>query len=229
MRATAVTRSTRRRRFVTVLAFIALVAALVPRPVAAATPDPVLLVHGFTGSPTSFSTMLQRLTAAGRTAAAIDLPSEDNIVNARAIRDFAAARGWTRFDIVGHSMGGLSSRYFVKSLGGTVSVDAYVSLGTPQYGINSACLLPTNYGGQMCPSRTFIRNLNTGDDTPPATHYTTLYSTSDSYVPATSSRLDGGACHVQVSGVSHSGLLTNEGVHNATLAALDRICVGTFK
>ncbi len=229
MRAAAIRQSPRRRRLVTVLAFVALVAALTPRPAAAATPDPVLLVHGFTGSPTSFSTMLQRLTDAGRTAAAIDLPSEDNIVNARAIRDFAAARGWTRFDVVGHSMGGLSARYFLKSLSGTASVDAYVSLGTPQYGISSACVLPPSYGGQMCPRSSFLKNLNQGDDTPPDSYYTTLYSTSDTYVPATSSKLDGGACHIQVSAVSHSGLLTDTGVYNATLAALDRTCVGTFK
>ena len=223
-----VLQSIRARRLAAAFALAALVAAVLPGP-AGATPDPVLLVHGFTGSPTSFNTMLSRLQAAGRVAAAIDLPSEDNIVNARAIRDFAAARGWRRFDLVGHSMGGLSSRYFIKSLNWTATVDAYVSLGTPQYGIYSACLLPTTYGGQMCPSRSFIKSLNTGDDTPTATYYSTLFSTSDGYVPSSSARLDGGACHVQFSGVSHSGLLTHSGVYAATVAALDRVCQGTFK
>ena len=60
---------------------------------AAAEPDPVLLVHGYRGSPSTWGDMIARFADQRRTAVAIDLPSEDNIVNARAIRDFIAARG----------------------------------------------------------------------------------------------------------------------------------------
>jgi triacylglycerol lipase len=185
-------------------------------------------VHGFRGNPGSFNTIVSRLQAAGRVAVAIDLPSEDNIVNARAIRDLVTARGWSRFDLVGHSMGGLSARYFIKSLNWTATVDSYVSLGSPQYGISSACLLPASYGGQMCPLRSFLKNLNAGDDTPTGAYYTTVFSTSDVYVPVNTARLDGGACHVQFAGVTHAGLLTDGGVHGALVAALDRGCKGTF-
>jgi triacylglycerol lipase len=194
----------------------------------AADPDPILLVHGFRGSPTTFTEMIGRFAAVGRTAVAIDLPTEDNVVNANAIRDFIAARGWTRVDIVGHSMGGLSSRQFVKFVASTAVIDSYVSLGTPQYGIYSACLLPNNYGGQMCPTRTFLRTLNSGDDTPGSTKWTTLYSTADAYVPNSSSRLDGGACHIKVSGVGHNDLDNDAGVFNHVLAAVDGTCTGTF-
>jgi triacylglycerol lipase len=197
-------------------------------PAVAAGPDPVLLVHGFRGSPSTFGELIARFAGAGRTAVAIDLPGEDNVVNANAIRDFIAARGWTRVDIVGHSMGGLSSRQFIKFVASGVTVDSYVSLGTPQYGIYSACLLPNSYGGQMCPTRTFIRTLNSGDDTPGATKWTTLYSTSDEYVPNSSSRLDGGACHIKVSGVRHNDLDNDLAVFNHVLAAVDGTCTGTF-
>lgn len=166
---------------------------------AAAEPDPILLVHGYRGNPSTWSDMIARFAAQGRTAVAIDLSSEDNIVNAKAIGSFIAARGWKRVDIVGQSMGGLSARQFVKFVKSTASVDSYVSLGTPQYGINSACILPGWYGGQMCPSSAFLRDLNRRDDTPGKRAWTTIYSTSDELVPNSSSRLDGGACHVQVS------------------------------
>ena len=104
--------------------------------------------------------MIARFAAQGRTAVAIDLPSEDNVVNANAIRDFITAQGWSRVDLVGQSMGGLSARQFVKFVKSNVVVDSYVSLGTPQYGIYSACVLPGYYGGQMCPTSSFLRALN---------------------------------------------------------------------
>jgi triacylglycerol lipase len=197
--------------------------------VAAAEPDPVLLVHGYRGSPTTWSDMIARFAAEGRAAVAIDLPSEDNVVNARAIRDFISARGWSRTDIVAQSMGGLSARQFIKFLKSSSTIDSYVSLGTPQYGITSACLLPSWYGGQMCPSSTFLRDLNRRDDTPGKTAWTTIYSTSDEYVPNASSRLDGGACHVQVSGVGHNEMDNDAGIFAHVLAAVDGACTGTFK
>jgi triacylglycerol lipase len=196
---------------------------------AAAEPDPILLVHGYRGDPSTWSDMIARFAAEGRTAVAIDLPSEDNVVNARAIGDFIAAQGWTRVDIVGQSMGGLSARQFIKFVATSATIDSYVSLGTPQYGIYSACLLPVRYGGQMCPSSTFLRDLNRGDDTPGATYWTTIFSTSDEFVPVSSARLDGGACHVQVSGVRHNDMDNDAGIFVSVLAAVDRQCTGTFK
>jgi len=198
----------------------------------AADPDPVLLVHGYRGDPSTWADMIARFEAKGRTAVAIDLPSEDNVVNAARIRDFIAANGWSRVDLVAQSMGGLSARQFVKFLEYSATIDSYVSLGTPQYGIYSACLLPTNYGGQMCPTRSFLRTLNDGDDTPGQTSWTTIYSTSDGYVPTSSSRLDGGACHVQVSGVKHNDMDNDAGIFKHVLAAVDTVdgtCTGTFK
>lgn len=222
-----------RRRLVAV-SLAAIAALSVIAPAAANTPDPILLVHGWRGSPTTWGDMIARFAAEGRTAVAIDLTSEDNVRNAAQIRDFIAAKGWTKVDIVGQSMGGLSARYYVKFLGPTV-VDTYVSLGTPQYGIYSACLLFQSSGGQMCPSSSFMRNLNNGDDTPAgagatAVSWTTIYSTGDIYVPNSSSRLDGGACHVQVSGVGHNDMDNDAGIFAHVLAAVNRQpCTGTFK
>lgn len=195
----------------------------------AADPDPVLLVHGYRGDPSTWSDMIARFAAEGRTAVAIDLPSEDNVVNAAAIRDFIKDKGWTRVDLVAQSMGGLSARYFVKSLESSAKIDSYVSLGTPQYGIYAACILPPSYGGQMCPTSGFLRDLNRKDDTPGNAAWTTIYSSSDEYVPNASSRLDGGACHIQVSGVLHNDMDNEAGIFTHVLAAVDGTCTGTFK
>lgn len=228
--------NTSRRRSVSrrVIASLGLIALLAMSGAGAGTalaadPDPVLLVHGYRGDPSTWSDMIARFAADGRTAVAIDLPSEDNVVNAAAIRDFIKDKGWSRVDLVAQSMGGLSARYFVKFMKSSAKIDSYVSLGTPQYGIYAGCILPPSYGGQMCPTSRFLGDLNRKDDTPGNAAWTTIYSTSDEFVPNESSRLDGGACHVQVSGVLHNDMDNDAGIFTHVLAAVDGTCTGTFK
>ena len=220
-------RGLRRRLIAVVFAAVAAIGAVAP--VAATTNDPILLVHGWRGNPATWADMQSRFAGQGRTAYAIDLLSEDNVKNAAQIRDYIKAKGWAKVDIVAQSMGGLSARHYLKFLGPTV-VDSYVSLGTPQYGIYSACLLFQSAGGQMCPTSSFLRNLNSGDDTPGSVGWTTIYSTNDGVVPTSASRLDGGACHVQVSGVGHNDMDNNQAIFDHVLAAVNRLpCTGTFK
>ncbi len=210
----------------------ALVALALAAPVAAAAPaapDPILLVHGYRGDPSTWADMKAFLEANGRVVEAIDLATEDNVKNAEAISAFIAAKGWARVDLVGQSMGGLSARHFTKALRGNVVVDSYTSLGTPQYGIYAACLLPVTYGGQMCPSSSFLRTLNNGDDTPGTTTWTTIYSKNDEVVPNSASRLDGGACFVQVTGPRHNDMDNDPVVMAHVLASVDGTCTGTFK
>lgn len=218
-----------RRRFVAVGFALTLLAGGAAPTMAAVPPDPILLVHGWRGDPSTWDDMIANFAAAGRTAEAIDLASEDNVVNAKAIQDYIAAKGWSRVDIVAQSMGGLSARQYIKFLKPTV-VDTYTSLGTPQYGIYAACLLGISNGGQMCPSSSFLRNLNSGDDTPGSVYWTTIYSRTDGVVPNSSSRLDGGACFVfEDPGVGHNDMDNDPTIFQHVLAAVDRTCVGTFK
>jgi triacylglycerol lipase len=204
------------------------VAALAPVSAAATPPDPVMLVHGYRGDPSTWADMKAFLEANGRTVVAIDLPGEDNITNAKAIGSALKRLGWKRVDLVGQSMGGLSARWFAKYVKSPVTLDAYVSLGTPQYGLWETCVLPAWYGGQMCPTSSFLAKLNAGDDTPGSAAWTTIYSTNDELVPNDSSRLDGGACFVQVSGPDHNSMDNDPAVQAATLAAVDGACPGTF-
>jgi triacylglycerol lipase len=218
------------RRAITLATTLALIAiATGVAPVAAAAPDPVLLVHGYRGSPATWASMTAYLKAHGHpTVHAIDLPGENNLTNARVIRDTLRSLRWKNVDIVGQSMGGLSARWFVKFLAKGTRVDAYVSLGTPQYGIWTACALPSTYGGQMCPTSSFLADLNAGDDTPGSLDWTTIYSTGDELVPNSASRLDGGACFVQVEGIGHNDMDNDASVQAATSAALGGSCPGTF-
>jgi triacylglycerol lipase len=204
------------------------VAMLWTGPASAAPSPPVLLVHGFESSPATFRTMAARLVRDGRTVYAIALPGQDNVVNAGAIRSFVIAHRLRRVDIVAHSMGGLSSRWFIKFLRGSVILRHYVTLGTPQHGLWLACLAPPDHGGQMCPIGDFLGRLNAGDDTPGAARYTSISSTGDGIVPPSLARLDGGACLVQDDGVSHFALLTDTRVYRQVVDALDGRCPPAF-
>lgn len=218
-----------RRLMAIVFAVSVLVGSAAEAMAAEPSPDPILLVHGYRGDPSTWGTMIENFRLAGRTAVAIDLASEDNVVNAKAIQAYIAAKGWKRVDIVAQSMGGLSARQYIKFLKSSV-VDTYTALGTPQYGITVACLLPSWYGGQMCPPSSFLRNLNNGDDTPGGVYWTTIYSRTDGIVPTSSSRLDGGACHVfEDPGVGHNEMDNDAAIFQHVLAAVDRTCAGTFK
>lgn len=196
----------------------------------------VLLVHGYRGEPSAFATMQAGLRAAGIPSVVVDLPGEDNVVNAGAIRDAAerivrAGGPGTTVDVVAHSMGGLSARWFAKYLGGSTPgasplLANYVSLGTPQYGLPATCDLAPANGGQMCPTGDFLAQLNEGDDTPGATAYTTIFSTHDGLVPTSASRLDGGACVVEVIGVNHFALRTQGAVLDLIVRALRGECPG---
>ena len=224
------------RRLVAAAALILLATS----PVACAPGPPartVLLVHGYRGSSSAFAPLQAGLRAAGIPSVVVDLPGEDNVANAAAIRDAAervvrAGGPGTTVDIVAHSMGGLSSRWFAKFLGGSTPgglplLARYVSLGTPQYGLPATCDLDPANGGQMCPTGDFLAQLNDGDDTPGATVYTTIFSTDDGLVPTSASRLDGGACFVEVDGVNHFALRTDAAVLDLIVRALRGACPGT--
>ncbi|SHE95925.1 esterase/lipase family protein [Streptoalloteichus hindustanus] len=189
--------------------------------------EPVILVHGWHSSAQGMAVMRDRFTAAGHPAFALDLPGEDNVVNARAISRFVddvlSRTGAARAHLVGHSMGGLSTRHFLKRMGGTDRVRTYVSFGTGQYGYLPACLLAEDQGGQMCPFSAFLADLNAGDDTPGDVAYTTMRSTLDT--PDTY-RLDGGACFHEIPDVPHAEEPDSPEFFAAALSAVRGVCPG---
>ncbi|MCP3803179.1 alpha/beta fold hydrolase [Allokutzneria sp. A3M-2-11 16] len=195
----------------------------------AAQRNPVILVHGWMSNSWSFHGMVEVLRGAGYPVYAMDLPGQDNLVNAHAVAslvDEVAERHGSKVHLVGHSMGGLSTRHYLKFLGGVGQVGHYVSMGSPQYGSREACLLPDLLGGQMCFSSRFLAELNTGDDTPGSVRYTTIRSTLD--VPAEANRLDGGACFHDIPDVRHADEPSSPKFSAAVLMTIGGICPGRF-
>jgi triacylglycerol lipase len=200
-----------------------------PEAASAQTPqDPILFVHGWNSSASAWNTMIDRFVAAGvprnRMLAITYNSNQSNATIANQVRDAAnsllSSTGAPRLDIVTHSMGGLSSRYYVRNLGGTAAVDEWVSLGGPNHGTNTAyACYPFSAGCRdMIPGSSFLNNLNATDETPGSVRYGTFWSSCDEVINPDSSVLLSGATNTGVGCLGHSALRTDAGVFNQVRA-----------
>ena len=61
--------------------------------------------------------------------------------------------------VVGFSMGGLVSRYYLQKLGGAKRCEAFITVSTPHHGTAMAYTYPTKGAFQMRPGSEFLREL----------------------------------------------------------------------
>lgn len=187
---------------------------------------PVVFIHGVGGSASEFDVMIDRLVDAGWPRDhlfAIQFANARwgcNMDNAVTIQTEVARilnqTGQSRIDLVAHSMGTLSSRWFVKFLGGTDLVDTYVTIGGMHHGLRTSCLSPLNVcvWREICERNEMVMMLNADPATPGDLHWVSIYSTADDRVPNWSSELDG-AEMIIFDNIPHAGadgLLENEDV-----------------
>ena len=184
--------------------------------------DPVLFVHGYTSNASAWNTMIARFQADGwesnRLFAYTFSSTQSNATVAQAVKtrvdQIRAQTGAAKVDIITHSMGGLSSRYYLKNLGGAAVVDEWVSLGGPNHGTTWAygCFFfsPCN---QMIPGSSFLNALNSGDETPGSVRYGTWWSPCDELINPDTSTILSGATNTQTACMSHSTLRTDATVY----------------
>lgn len=167
--------------------------------------DPVLLVHG-TGvnRETNYAWNYWRaLPRRGLAVCWLDLPNaalSDIQISAEYVaitldEMFDSAR--RPIDVIGHSQGGLSPRWAIKYFSkGRFVVDDLIMLATPNHGTVAADTFVFSCFEscwQMKTSSDFIAALNSGDETPFRTDYTSIYTASDELVqPVGTQDLEGG-------------------------------------
>lgn len=194
------------------------------------TPDPVLFVHGYLSSDSVWDDMKARFSKAGWPAERLVSWSynynQSNAATAEEVRyqvdQILAATGASKVDVISHSMGGLSSRYYLAFLGGDASVDAWVSLGGPNHGTDFAygCYWQSCF--EMRPGSSYLVNLNAGDETPGTTRYATWRSPCDSIINPDDSVMLKGATNTLTGCISHNGLLTDSGVFQEVQAWVEQ-------
>jgi triacylglycerol lipase len=198
-----------------------LAAAMFTSVASASAHDPILFVHGWNSSSSTWNTMVSRFSADGWTAAELNNWSynwhQSNATTASQIstkvNSILASTGAAKVDIISHSMGGLSSRYYVRNLGGAAKVDDWVSLGGPNHGTNTSYFCFDTSCGEMRPNSTFLKALNSGDETPGAVNYGTFWSPCDEVINPDSSVALSGASNTQTACMSHSSLHEDAGVY----------------
>jgi triacylglycerol lipase len=183
--------------------------------------DPILFVHGWNSNSTTWTTMVNRFAADGWAAKELNNwsynTSQSNATTAQEIATkvdgILATTGATKVDIISHSMGGLSSRYYTKNLGGDLKVDEWVSLGGPNHGTDTANFCVSTACTEMRIGSSFLAALNSDDETPGAPSYRTWWSPCDEIINPDSSVALSGATNTQTACISHSALHEDAAVY----------------
>src|SRR5438874_6343590 len=163
----------------------------------AAHPDPVVLVPGLSGnSGRDYQAAAPLLANSGYCVFAFDFSDDgfqSNVDAAAGLSAFVdrvlAATAASKVDMVGHSQGGMTPRYYLKFLGGGAKVGTLVGIspvnhGTTLFGVGT--LLQQTPGADAavsdrCPAcsedvagSSFMHTLNDGGDTVPGVKYTVI-------------------------------------------------------
>jgi triacylglycerol esterase/lipase EstA (alpha/beta hydrolase family) len=232
--------SPRRRVFIGTLlaigaATLAVVGVRALAPDARARGVPVVLIHGFGGTPASLGTLASRLESAGHEVIVVALP--DNGVgpidrSAAALERAVDESGAEQVDIVAHSIGGVVARFWLRYDDGARRTRHVVTLGSPHHGAQLALAGAASIAdctgacAQVLPGSGLLADLNADDETPDGPSYVTIWTSVDATVtPPESATLDG-AVNIRLQDLcpdtrtSHGGLVRDSLPISIVLRAL---------
>lgn len=152
--------------------------------------NPVLVIGGFDADRGILENLRSELADRGYIAYAMVLTAmpagssgtagiaESATAVAGKVAEIRRTTGARRVDLVGHSMGGLAQRHYVKFLGGADSVGTYLDFGTPNYGEPLGFLCALIFPGcrDIAPASEFLQELNSPPALPPGLPAYHLYS-----------------------------------------------------
>ncbi|MGW2516361.1 esterase/lipase family protein [Streptomyces sp. NPDC001617] len=216
-----------KRRIATALSAVAasllLSLSFAAAPAHAATHNPVVFVHGLSSDASSWDDWISDFEADGYTSSELYAWSYDwsqsNATTASQlaaeIKSVLAKTGASKVDLVVHSMGALSSRYYLKNLGGTSYVDDFVSVAGVNHGTSVASWCAWLYTSckEMQIGSSYLTALNSGDETPGSVSYASYWSDCDEAVVPNSSALLTGATNVDAGCISHTDMNNDHGVY----------------
>lgn len=189
--------------------------------------NPVLLVHGIDDTAELFSTLSAYLKKQGWVTHGIDLIPNDGTHGLDVLAQQIAAYALDTFgpeqpfDVVGFSMGGIISRYYVQRLGGLERVQRLITLSSPHQGTWTAYLRWNAGAKQMRPRCPFLDDLNQDAmEQLGRINFTSFWTPLDTMiVPAESSYLPVGKA-VPLPVAAHPWMVTDERVLQQVAIAL---------
>lgn len=193
----------------------------------------VVLVHGFLCNRGLWLPWMQRLRAGGHAYVAVNLEPVFGSIDdyppliEEAVRRVTQATGMAPV-VIGHSMGGLATRAWLRAYGADARVQHVITLGTPHGGTWLGRYSHTANGQQMRLGSGWVRRLQADEPRARAGLFTCWYSNCDNIVfPASTAALPG-AAHRFIEGVPHVDMACHPVVVQACLEAL-AASVGTQK
>ncbi|WP_017318756.1 esterase/lipase family protein [Mastigocladopsis repens] len=193
--------------------------------------NPVLLVHGIDDTGRVFDTMIPYLKQRGWTVHDLDLvPNNGNLglnTLAQQVADYidATFEPEQPLDVVGFSMGGIVSRYYVQRLGGINRVQRFITISSPHHGTWIAYCRQGLGCIQMRPDSVLLEDLNRDAAMLSQIDFTSIWTPYDlMIVPANSSQMPVGR-EVIVPVLNHAWMLTD----SRSLAAVAKALVTPVK
>ncbi len=189
--------------------------------------QPLLLIHGYQCNRGFWFWLRPRLEAAGWTVATHSMEPPwteiDNYADgiARRIDDVLAATGARQVILIGHSMGGLACRTYLRAHGKD-KVARMITLGSVHHGTRLARLGIGPNARQMRIGNPWLLALGASGAVPLPRGSVSIYSCHDNFVypQETGSRLEG-ATNVAIGGVGHLGMAFSPYVLGKLLEALE--------
>jgi triacylglycerol lipase len=128
--------------------------------------NPVILVHGISDTHHKLRFIQRALEMQGLSVYAIDLRPNNGDgkldILAQQLKDFIDR--WVpptqNIDLIGFSMGGLVSRYYIQRLGGLHRLSRFITISSPHKGTIAAYFSPREGCVQMRPHSDFLQDLN---------------------------------------------------------------------
>lgn len=188
--------------------------------------NPVILIHGIWDTKTIFNKMSAHLSQLGWSVHSLNLLPNDGSLGldllAKQLAEYISERFHPEqsIDLVGYSMGGIVSRYYVQRLGGINRVQRFITISSPHNGTFTAYSLPLPGYLHMRPDSDLLRDLNQDVTMLKRLNFTSMWTPFDAMIlPANSSRMPVGK-EVKLNVLLHRQMVTDSQSINALVEEL---------
>jgi triacylglycerol lipase len=189
---------------------------------------PVLLLHGFFCNRALWHPFAARLARRGHVCSAISLEPAFGSIDqyadpiAKAIADLKHRTGAKQVALVGHSMGGLAIRSYLRRYGNTEVAKA-ISLGTPHHGTWLGKVAHSPNGQEMNWRSLWLKRLAQHEVTHPVGHlFTVIMTDLDNIVFPHLEQTLPGAENIAVTGMAHISMVFDDGIFDLVSVRLAR-------
>jgi triacylglycerol lipase len=190
--------------------------------------NPILLVHGLMDTSRKMRKIASHLRGLGWQVFDIDLTPNNGSARLEILAGQVADLIDRTFDpqqsidLLGFSMGGLVTRYYIQRLGGIDRVQRFITISTPHNGTIAAHFSMQPGCIQMRPEHQFIQDLNRDIDRLNHLNFTSLWTPFDLIIlPPSSSQLGIGT-ERKIPAITHPLMVSDPRTLNAIVDALSQ-------